>query len=814
MKHEFVMLWRFFPVTLLIVVLICFIPQEGNTSSTLLINEFLASSYTFSYDDSGDTSDWIEIYNPTKQAIDLAGYYISDNPKKPLKWQIPSGHGKSTIVPAQGYCLLIANGKPEDGPLYLNFELSKNGESIILTAPDGVQVIDQVTFGSQWYDTSYGRSPKNPNQWVFIMYPTPGKANESRVFSSYWIAGLHLFYRLYIWLFFAVLIFLAILILACIYLLLTWKKYKQIEEKQSSLIRAVPEIIIQLDHYGKITWMNQVGVDCFGNGIIGKPSTEALFISTNHHSHQLLQNLYKNRNQVLQLETRSLKKNGEQIIVQWNMKACSLWGKANGAIMVGRDITQQRNYEEQIKANEKIYRDIFENTPVGILKCDLSGNILDVNERMLAILGSPGKEKTKEINLLNDPDIIASGMHDQLALLKENQIVTGECKYTSKWGKTFWLQYKIYPVLDETGNVHEVIITGDDATERKKVEEKLQYLSLHDSLTDLYNRAFYEEELKRLNTDRQYPLSIIVGDINGLKMVNDAFGHQEGDILLQNIAAVLKKCCRKEDIIARWGGDEFGIILPQTDYQTTLHVCSRIRIECDQWKSDPIPMSISLGVATKTDPTQDLNMVIGKAEEKMYEEKSKQTSAYQRMILSSFIGNLKEKTRHSSYLAEIAIWFGKAVDLPYSEEDLHFLVNLHDLGKINLDHNLLSKSGSLTPEEWERMKKHPEIGYRIARSIPNISSIAEAIWAHHERWDGTGYPRGLSGNDIPLLARIMAIIDAFDTMMCGRPYKPAMSKEEAINEIAHSAGTQFDPDLAMLFIEKCPVISKIPFKLE
>ena len=225
-------------------------------------------------------------------------------------------------------------------------------------------------------------------------------------------------------------------------------------------------------------------------------------------------------------------------------------------------------------------------------------------------------------------------------------------------------------------------------------------------------------------------------------------------------------------------------------------------------------MSISLGVATKTDPTQDLNMVIGKSEEKMYEEKSNQIDAYRRMILTSFIENLKEKTHHSSYLAEMAIWFGKAVDLPYSEEDLHFLVNLHDLGKINLDHNLLSKSGSLTPEEWERMKKHPEIGYRIARSIPNISSIAEAIWAHHERWDGTGYPRGLSGNDIPLLARIMAIIDAFDAMMCGRPYKPAMSKEEAINEITHSAGTQFDPDLAMLFIEKCPVISKIPFKLE
>jgi len=147
------------------------------------------------------------------------------------------------------------------------------------------------------------------------------------------------------------------------------------------------------------------------------------------------------------------------------------------------------------------------------------------------------------------------------------------------------------------------------------------------------------------------------------------------------------------------------------------------------------------------------------------------------------------------------------LNLPHSEEELMYLADLHDLGKINMDINFLSQTCSLDENRWKKIKKHPEIGYRIAQAIHQISTISDAIWAHHERWDGTGYPRGLSKENIPLLARVLAIADAYDAMRCGRPYQPPLKKEEAMNELLRCSGSQFDPNLVNLFIKHCPIIT-------
>ncbi|NLJ48578.1 MAG: diguanylate cyclase [Candidatus Atribacteria bacterium] len=796
-------------INLIIVFLLWHFSAEGFAS--LLITEFMASNGSIILDQSGKLNDWIEIQNRSSQPIDLSGYFISDKLNNPLKWQIPEGSHQETIIPGGGFTLLIADGEPDQGPLHLNFELSKDGESIILTAPDGNTTIDVITFGPQWKDVSYGRSEMNPETWMFHLSPTPRSPNQGVRTTSYWIAGLYLFYKLYRELFLTLFAFFIILIYISIRLSQALKKLRRVEEKQTSLIQAVPEIILQLNHKGQIEWLNQVGIDFFGDGMIGKDcrkifknATSSLAFKENSQN-QKFDNLFPAGTHFI---TEFPSQKGEfPKVIDWSTNPYLHKGRKNGILLVGRDITQQQYNEKRIKNSEKNYRDLFEKTPIGILKVDLHGKILDINQHMMDILGVSHKEKILQMTLSNlfiSEQPLFMNEDKQLA---KNQVISGDRECISQWGKKFWLRYKIFPIFDDLGEPKELIIAGEDVTASKEAENKIQYINLHDSLTGLYNRLFFEEELKRLNTDRQYPLSLIIGDVNGLKILNDAFGHLEGDQLLKKTAEILKRCCRKEDIISRWGGDEFVIILPQTDHETVLQICDRIRNECQIQENFLIPLSISLGVSTKSVPIQDIQTIVIEADENMYQEKLIESNHYQRMLLSTFISNLKPKTWHSPELCRLCLWFGMVLNLPYSEEELRYLADLHDLGKINMDINFLSQTNRLDEEGWKKIKKHPEIGYRIAQAIHQISTIADAIWAHHERWDGTGYPRGLSKENIPLLARIMAIADAYDAMRSGRPYQPPLTKEEVINELLRCSGSQFDPNLISLFIKHCRTIT-------
>jgi diguanylate cyclase (GGDEF)-like protein len=341
--------------------------------------------------------------------------------------------------------------------------------------------------------------------------------------------------------------------------------------------------------------------------------------------------------------------------------------------------------------------------------------------------------------------------------------------------------------------------------EIRKHENEIKHLSFHDYLTGIYNRAFFEEELHRLDTERQLPLTIVIGDVNGLKIINDAFGHEKGDELLIKIAKILKESFRSEDIVARWGGDEFTVILPKINLKDTLKIMSRINKKLKKESTKTLPLSIAFGLSTKEDSFQKIDELIKTAEDKMYRHKMIEQQSAHSAIISSLGKALEERdyetSEHVKRMKNLAIELGTIINL--SEEaldELTLLAALHDIGKISIADSIILKPRSLTSEEWKIIKKHPEVGYRIAESSAELAPIAKGILYHHEWWDGKGYPKGLTGEKIPLISRIISIVDAYDAMTNDRPYRKALSIKEAISEIRRCAGSQFDPNLAAKFV--------------
>ncbi|AFA47378.1 HD domain-containing phosphohydrolase [Acetobacterium woodii] len=365
---------------------------------------------------------------------------------------------------------------------------------------------------------------------------------------------------------------------------------------------------------------------------------------------------------------------------------------------------------------------------------------------------------------------------------------------------------KYFDIVAYSPRFKQFAVIISDMTERKKAEQEIRYLSYHDYLTGLYNRRFYEEELERLDIPENLPITLIMADVNGLKLINDSFGHLKGDELLKKAASLICEGAPEGSVIARLGGDEFIVISPQTDIFEAVEVINNMKLKTLNERIDAFDVSISFGYEVKESEDQDIQEIYKRAEDDMYKHKLYESASIKNKTIELIMNTLYEKSgremRHSRRVSELCKSIAVAMGLTKDAVNQIGAAGLmHDIGKMGIDEKILNKEGPLNFEEWLEIKRHPEIGYRILSSSNEFSELAKYVYEHHERWDGKGYPKKLKGPEISIQARIIGVADSYDAMTCDRSYRKGLNQRAAISELRKYAGQQFDPEVTQIFIE-------------
>ncbi len=477
----------------------------------------------------------------------------------------------------------------------------------------------------------------------------------------------------------------------------------------------------------------------------------------------------------------------------------------------GTDISEKKKLGEILDKSKHAFKTIFEKVgDANLLIKD--GTIVDCNEAAVALFKVKSKDELLGKLLLEfAPHKQADGGLSKIAEKSIFERVEQADSIRYEWlnkdanGCLFFTENTIAKIeLNEESFIY---ITKRDISERKAYEKELKNIGFYDKLTGLYNRYYYEEELNRIEIGKRKYVGVAVFDINGLKLTNDTLGHSAGDELIIAAGECIKATSRGICFMARIGGDEF-VLLTYSRSRKNLDTVIEEIYENINWfneSSKTIILSVSVGTAICSNQSK-IRLSIKEADEKMYRVKRETKSEIRNLLCKSWVNSLILRGILSEVrvkrLAFTVLWFsGK---LGFTEDECKIMETFsrfHDVGLVAVPDKIILKEETLTEDEFAELKKHPEIGYRLAIESDDMRNFADWILKHHERWDGKGYPYGLVGENIPLSCRILSLADAYEAMISDCSFRCAITWQKALQDIKKWAGFQFDPILSEKFIK-------------
>ena len=488
-------------------------------------------------------------------------------------------------------------------------------------------------------------------------------------------------------------------------------------------------------------------------------------------------------------------------------------GKTIGGVVTFMDITNRKRLEQEVHLEKEQFRTTLLSVGDGVISTDERGRVEVMNPVAEELTGwthqeAKGRPFEEVFHIINEhTGELCENPVERVMEYKEIMDLARHTILVSKDGSRIPIEDSAAPIRSDEGVITGVVVVFRDFTDKKEKLDEIQYLSYHDHLTGLYNRRYMEDSLNRLDTPRNLPFTVMSIDVNGLKLTNDAFGHKMGDRLLIRCGTMLENICREDDIIGRMGGDEFMILLPKTADEEAQRIRERIERAMKEIKLDSIIVSLAIGFATKETQDTEIDTVMTLADNNMYKNKLKYGKIMRSQTIELLLKNIHLKYDneqiHTERVAQYCVAIAKEMGFSENEvEKVNTAAVLHDVGKIMVPPDILNKPGRLTPKEFVIIRKHPETGYQILKSVDEYASLALDVLYHHERMDGKGYPEGLKGEEIPLVSRIINVADAYEAMTAKRSYQTPKTKEEAVKELLRCSGSQFDPDIVKVFVEK------------